>query len=72
MWRHSEVTQYFASVGRVIDQNWSKRSRSEDNEIYWRQNNYDNHYEQGLSSKHAKKWKLYLKTVIVLSEFYIS
>ena len=34
IWRQSKVTQIFASVDRVIDQNWSKLSRSEDNEIY--------------------------------------
>ena len=32
IWRQSEVTQFFASVGRVIDQKWSKCSRSEENE----------------------------------------
>ena len=37
IWRQSEVTQFFASVGGVIDQKWSKRSRSEDNGIkYWK------------------------------------
>ena len=33
IWRQSEVTQFFASVGRVIDQKWSKRPRSEENEL---------------------------------------
>ena len=30
IWRQSEVTQFFASVGRVIDQKWSKSLTWED------------------------------------------
>ena len=33
IWRQSGVTQSLASVGSVIHQNWSKRSRSEDSRL---------------------------------------